>query len=85
MEDERWSNDIATLRQAAEELVRHRNGKVKLGLARIPHSPFEQIAELLDDPSAEVREKAVRDHQRIPEQLEFLRELVGGGIPPTGA
>ena len=58
-EDERWSNDIATLRRAAEELVRRRNGKAKP--ARIPHSPFEQIAELLDDPSSEVREKAVRD------------------------
>ena len=58
-EDERWSNDIATLRRAAEELVRRRNEKAKP--ARILHSPFEQIAELLDDPSSEVREKAVRD------------------------
>jgi hypothetical protein len=32
-----------------------------LAQVRIPHNPFEQIAELLDDPSAEVREKAVRD------------------------
>ena len=60
-EDERWINDMATLRRAAEELVRRRNGKAKLGPARIPHSPFEQLAELLDDPSTEVREKAVRD------------------------
>jgi len=64
-EDERWSNDIATLRRAAEELVRRRR--------RIPHSPFEQIAELLDDPSAEVRETAVRDlYEMDPDQAATL-------------
>lgn len=63
-EDERWSNDIATLRRAAEEVVRRR---------RNPHSPFEQIAELLDDPSAEVREKAVRDlYEMDPDQAATL-------------
>lgn len=63
-EDERWSNDIATLRRAAEELVRRR---------RNPHNPFEQIAELLDDPSAEVREKAVRDlYEMDPDQAATL-------------
>lgn len=72
-EDARWSNDIATLRRAAEELVRRRNEKAKLGLARIPHNPFEQIAELLDDPSAEVREKAVRDlYEMDPDQAATL-------------
>lgn len=60
-EDERWSNDVATLRRAAEELVQRRNGRFKLATVRIPRTPFEQTAELLDDPSAEVREKAVRD------------------------
>jgi len=63
-EDERWSNDIATLRRAAEELTRRR---------RNPHSPFEQIAELLDDPSAQVREKAVRDlYDTDPDQAATL-------------
>jgi hypothetical protein len=63
-EDARWSNDIATLRRAAEELVRRR---------RKPHSPFEQVAELLDDPSAEVREKAVRDlYEMDPDQAATL-------------
>jgi len=63
-EDERWSNDIATLRRAAEEFVRRR---------RNPHSPFEQVAELLDDPSAEVREKAVRDlYEMNPDQAATL-------------
>ncbi len=36
-------------------------------------SPFEQIAELLDDPSAEVREKAVRDlYEMDPDQAATL-------------
>jgi hypothetical protein len=56
-DDERWSRDIATLRRAAEELSRRRNGLQK---PRV-HSPFEQIAQTLDDPSPEVREKAVRE------------------------
>jgi HEAT repeat protein len=42
-------------------------------LVRIPRSPFEQIAELLDDPSAEVREKAVRDlYEMDPDQAATL-------------
>src|SRR2546423_7999524 len=62
-EDQRWSNDIATLRRAAEELVERR-------LAR---SPFEQIAELLDDPSAEVRQKSVRDlYEMDPDRAATL-------------
>ena len=72
-EDVRWTNDIATLRRAAEELVQRRSSKAKLGLVRIPRNPFEQIAELLDDPSAEVREKAVRDlYQMDPDQAATL-------------
>ncbi|HEU5459144.1 MAG TPA: hypothetical protein VFU83_01570 [Pyrinomonadaceae bacterium] len=72
-EDVRWSNDIATLRRAAEELVNRRNSRAKLGLVRIPRSPFEQIAELLDDPAAEVREKAVRDlYETDPDQAATL-------------
>lgn len=55
-EDERWSRDIATLRQAAQKLAQRRN--------EVQRSPadtqFNEIADLLDDPSAAVREKAVR-------------------------
>ncbi|HJP91321.1 MAG TPA: hypothetical protein VJ875_05160 [Pyrinomonadaceae bacterium] len=62
-EDQRWSNDIATLRRAAEELVRR----------RIARTPFEQTAELLDDPSAEVRQKAVRDlYEMDPDRAATL-------------
>jgi HEAT repeat protein len=69
-EDERWSRDIATLRQAAQELVQRRQSRPQLRLAR---SPFEQIAQLLDDPSAEVREKAVRDlYEMDPDQAATL-------------
>jgi hypothetical protein len=64
-EDDRWSRDIATLRQAAEELVQRRNERPKVGQKRISRTPFEQIASMLDDPSAEVREKAVRDLYEI--------------------
>jgi len=82
-EDERWSNDIATLRRAAEELVQRRNGRGKLGPLRIPYSPFEQIAELLDDPAAEVREKAVRDlYEMDPDQAATLvNNALRGGSP----
>jgi len=69
-EDERWSKDIATLRQAAQELARRRNDRPRLRLAS---SPFEQTAQLLDDPSAEVREKAVRDlYEMDPDQAATL-------------
>ena len=72
-DDERWSRDIATLRQAAQELVQRRNDKQKSGPQRIPRGPFEQIAELLDDPSAAVREKAVRDlYEMDPDQAATL-------------
>jgi HEAT repeat protein len=56
-EDERWSRDIATLRHAAQELAQRRSET-----QRSPaDSHFDRIAELLDDPSAAVRERAVRD------------------------
>ena len=62
-EDERWSNDIATLRRAAEELVQR----------RIARTPFEQIAELLDDPAPEIRQKAVRDlYEMDPDRAATL-------------
>ena len=69
-EDERWNRDIATLRQAAQELAERRNVRPRLRLA---NSPFEQTAQLLDDPSAEVREKAVRDlYEMDPDQAATL-------------
>ena len=82
-EDERWTNDIATLRQAAEELVKRRRGKATLRPLLIPLTPFEEIAELLDDPSAAVREKAVRDLYEIdPDQAATLvNDALRDGTP----
>src|SRR5262245_61043330 len=70
-EDERWSRDIATLRQAAQKLVqRRRSSRPQLRLARCP---FEQIVELLEDPAAKVRQKAVRDlYEMDPDQAATL-------------
>ena len=55
-DDERWSRDVATLRRAAEALARRRTVLQKPRVL----TPFEQIAQALDEPSPEVREKAVR-------------------------
>ena len=64
-DDERWARDIATLRQAAEELAQRRH--------KPQHTPFDQISELLDDPSPAVREKAVRDlYELDPDQAATL-------------
>src|SRR6185503_9624918 len=56
-DDERWSRDMATLRRAAEEFARRRSGLQKQRVV----SPFEQIAQALDDPSPQTRETAVRE------------------------
>jgi HEAT repeat protein len=72
-EDERWHNDIATLRRAAEELVQRRRERTRLGPLAFPRNPFEQIAESLDDPAAEVRQKAVRDlYEMDPDRAAML-------------
>src|SRR5829696_8950534 len=82
-EDEQWSNDIATLRRAAEELVQRRSEKPALGQLRLTRTAFEQIAELLDDPSAEVREKAVRNlYELDPDQAAmFVNNALRDGSP----
>ena len=64
-DDERWARDIATLRQAAHDLAERRH--------KPQHTPFDEIARLLDDPSPSVREKAVRDLYEIdPDQAATL-------------
>ena len=65
LEDDRWTRDIATLRQAAHELAQQRT--------KPPNTPFDQITQLLDDSSAAVREKAVRDlYQMDPDRAASL-------------
>jgi HEAT repeat protein len=72
-DDERWSNDIATLRRAAEEFAQQRRERPAPGPLRLTRTPFEQTAELLDDPSAAVRKKAVRDlYELDPDQAAML-------------
>lgn len=79
-EDERWKNDIATLRQAATELVQLR---ARSALVPVTLTLFEQTAELLDDPAAEVREKAVRDlYQMDPDRAAmFVNDALRDGTP----
>jgi HEAT repeat protein len=79
MSDERWSRDVETLRRAAEELAHKRND---LQRPRTP-SPFERIAQSLDDSSAEVRKRAVRDLYALdPDQAAtFVNEALRDGSP----
>ena len=66
-EDERWTGDIATLRQAAQELAQRRNQTSVIA------RPFDEIAVRLDDPSPQVREKAVRDlYEMDPDRAATL-------------
>jgi HEAT repeat protein len=76
-QDERWTRDIATLRQAAQELAQRRNQRPVLA------NPFEQIAEQLDDPAAEVRQKAVRDLYKMdPDRAATLvNDALRDGTP----
>jgi HEAT repeat protein len=75
--DERWTSDIATLRQAAHELAQRRNERP------IVVNPFDQVATLLDDPSPEVREKAVRDlYEMDPDRAAtFVNDALRDGSP----
>lgn len=77
-EDERWIRDIATLRQAAQELAQRRTQKPNPA-----NNPFDQITELLDDPSAAVRQKAVRDlYEMDPDRAATLvNDALRDGTP----
>ena len=79
MTDDRWSHDIATLRRAAEEIAKRRNGLQRHRVL----SPFDQIAHSLDDPSAELRKKAVRDlYQLDPDRAAtFVNDALRDGTP----
>ena len=80
-DDERWTQDIVTLRRAAEELVQRRSRRPSL--AKRVNSPFDDIAQSLDDPSPEIRQKAVRDlYQLDPDQAATLvNEALRAGSP----
>jgi len=77
-EDERWIRDIATLRQAAQELAQRRTQRPNPA-----NKPFDQITELLDDPSPAVRQKAVRDlYEMDPDRAATLvNDALRDGTP----
>ncbi len=80
--DERWHADVTILRQAAEELVRRRE-LAKPNLPRLSNGPFDEIARSLDDPSPEVRKKAVRElYELDPDQAATLvNDALRAGSP----
>lgn len=79
--DERWTEDIVTLRRAAEELVQRRSHYPSLSKRR--NGPFDEIAYSLDDPSPEVRQKAVRElYELDPDQAATLvNDALRAGTP----
>ena len=86
--DDRWSEDVATLRRAAEELVqRRRHSKLSFSLSspltRPINSHFDEIAQSLDDPSPEIRQQAVRDlYELDPDQAATLvNDALRAGSP----
>lgn len=80
--DECWRADVATLRQAAAELVRRRHF-AKPTLTKSIDGPFDEIAQSLDDPSPEVRQKAVRElYELDPDQAATLvNDALRAGSP----
>ena len=80
--DERWTEDLVTLRRAAEELVQRRQ-HAKLTLSRPHNGPFDEIAQSLDDPSPDVRKQAVRElYELDPDQAATLvNEALRAGSP----
>ena len=81
-DDERWTEDLVTLRRAAEELVQRRQ-HAKLTLSRPHNGPFDEIAQSLDDPSPDVRKQAVRElYELDPDQAAILvNEALRAGSP----
>jgi HEAT repeat protein len=71
--DERWTEDVATLRRAAEALVQRRRQSAKISISKPLNSHFDEIAQSLDDPSPEIRQQAVRDlYELDPDQAATL-------------
>lgn len=80
--DERWTEDVATLRRAAEELVQRRQF-AKLSISKPLNTQFDEIAQSLDDPSPEIRQQAVRDlYELDPDQAATLvNDALRAGSP----
>ena len=92
-DDERWTEDVATLRRAAEEVVQRRkhtrlssSQKLTLSPLTLSHPTngrFDEIAQSLDDPSPEIRKQAVRDlYELDPDQAATLvNDALRAGSP----
>src|SRR5687768_3927140 len=81
--DERWTEDVATLRRAAEDLVQRRHQFAKISISKPFNSHFDEIAQSLDDPSPEIRQQAVRDlYELDPDQAATLvNDALRAGSP----
>jgi HEAT repeat protein len=80
-DDQRWTEDVVILRRAAEELVQRRSHRP--GLTKPSNGLFDEIAQSLDDPSADARKKAVRELYEIdPDQAAtFVNDALRAGSP----
>ena len=81
--EQRWSEDVTTLRRAAEELVQRRRLYGKLSISRPGNGPFEELARALDDPSPNVRKNVVRELYKLdPDQAATLvNDALRAGSP----
>jgi HEAT repeat protein len=80
-DDERWTEDVVILRRAAEELVQRRSHRPTL--TKRANYQFDEIAQFLDDPSPELRKKAVRElYELDPDQAAtFVNDALRAGSP----
>jgi HEAT repeat protein len=81
--DECWTEDVATLRRAAEALVQRRRQSAKIGISKSLNTHFNEIAQSLDSPSPEIRQQAVRDlYELDPDQAATLvNDALRAGSP----
>ena len=79
--DKRWLEDIATLRRAAEELVRRRQQGITQ--PRLSSFRFREFVGLLDDPSSETRQWAVRKLYELDadEAATLVNDALRDGTP----
>ena len=80
-DNDRWTEDVVTLRRAAEELVQRRSQFPSL--SKRANSQFDEIAQSLDDPSAEIRKRAVRElYELDPDRAATLvNDALRAGAP----
>ena len=82
-DDQRWTEDVATLRRAAEDLVQRRQQFSNTTISKSSNARFDEVAQSLDDPSPEIRKQAVRDlYELDPDQAATLvNDALRAGSP----